>query len=102
MGQTKEVRTLNFIKLQLFKELVSRTLWETALGDRQELNTAEQSWQILKDSFHRAQELSIPEPEKLGREGKTGIAEWGPAGQTKGQKVNVQTVEEDAGILERA
>ena len=42
-GQAKsKVRTLNFRKanFQLFKELVNRTLWETALRDK----GAEQSW----------------------------------------------------------
>ena len=52
------VTTLNFRKanFQLFKELLSRTPWETALRDR----GAEQSWRIFKDAFHRAQELSVP------------------------------------------
>ena len=43
MGQAKsKVRTLNFrkAKFQLFKELVNRTPWETALRDK----GAEQSW----------------------------------------------------------
>jgi len=31
---------------------------------------AEQSWQIFKDDFQRAQELSVPRCEKLGKEGK--------------------------------
>ena len=30
----------------------------------------EQSWQVFKDVFHRAQELSIPKCKKSGREGK--------------------------------
>lgn len=47
------VRKTNF---QLFKELVNRIPWETALRDK----GAEQSWQIFKDAFHRAQELLIP------------------------------------------
>jgi len=69
MGQAKsKVRTLNFrkAKFQLFKELVNRTPWETALHGK----GAEQSWQIFKDTFHRAQELSVPSSEKLGMEGK--------------------------------
>ncbi|KAK4816396.1 hypothetical protein QYF61_016713 [Mycteria americana] len=56
-GQAKsKVRTLNFrkAKFQLFKE------------DK----GAEQSWQIFKDAFHRAQELSIPRCKKSGKEGK--------------------------------
>ncbi|KFZ67293.1 hypothetical protein N338_10186, partial [Podiceps cristatus] len=62
------VRTLHFrkVKFQLFKELLSRTPWETVLGDK----GAEQSWQILKDAFPRAQELSVPRCRKSGREGK--------------------------------
>ena len=69
MGQAKsKVRTLNFRKanFQLFKELVNRTPWETALRDK----GAEQSWQIFKDTFHRAQELLIPRCKKSGKEGK--------------------------------
>ena len=50
----------------LFKELVSRTPWETVLRDR----GAEQSWQIFKDTFHRAQALSVPRCKKSGKEGK--------------------------------
>jgi len=30
----------------------------------------EQSWQIFKDVFHRAQELSVPRCKKSGKEGK--------------------------------
>ncbi|PKU45940.1 hypothetical protein llap_3743 [Limosa lapponica baueri] len=63
MYQAKsKVRTLNFRKadFQLFKELVSRAPWETALRDK----GTEQSWQISKDTFHRAQELSIPKYKK--------------------------------------
>ena len=62
------VRTLNFRRanLQLFKEIVRRTPWETVLRDR----GTEQSWQVFKDVFHREQELSIPKCMKLGREGK--------------------------------
>ncbi|KFQ01311.1 hypothetical protein N330_00721, partial [Leptosomus discolor] len=66
MGQAKsKVRTLNFRKanFQFFKDLVSRTPWETALRDK----GAEQSWQIFKDAFHRAQELSIPASKKEGK-----------------------------------
>ncbi|KGL92594.1 hypothetical protein N301_15996, partial [Charadrius vociferus] len=69
MGQAKsKVRTLNFRKanFQLFKELVNRTPWETALRDK----GAEQSWHIFKDAFLRDQELSIPRCKKPGKEGK--------------------------------
>ncbi|KFP63365.1 hypothetical protein N322_04034, partial [Cariama cristata] len=62
------VRTLNFRKanIQLLKELVNRTPWETALRDK----GAEQSWQIFKDTFRRVQELSIPRCKKADKEGK--------------------------------
>ncbi|KAM6103455.1 uncharacterized protein LJ206_014212 [Theristicus caerulescens] len=68
-GQVKSiVRTLNFRKanFQLFEELINRTPWEMALRDK----GAEQSWQIFKDAFHRAQELLIPRCKKSGKEGK--------------------------------
>jgi len=62
------VRTLNFRKanFQLFEELVNGTPWETALRDK----GAEQRWQIFKDDFHRAQELSILRCKTSGKEGK--------------------------------
>ena len=69
MGQAKsKVRTLNFRKanLQLFKELVSRTPWDTAVRDK----GAEQSWQSFKGAFLRVQELLIPTCKKSGKEGK--------------------------------
>ncbi|KFU97058.1 hypothetical protein N339_06908, partial [Pterocles gutturalis] len=69
MGQVKsEVRTLNFGKanFQLFKELVERIPWETALRDKR----TEQSWQIFKDAFRSAQELSVPWCKKSGKIGK--------------------------------
>ena len=69
MGQAEnKVGTLNFrkAKFQLFKELVNRTPWETALGDK----GAEQRWQIFKDTFLRAPELSVPRCRKSGKEGK--------------------------------
>ncbi|KFQ50610.1 hypothetical protein N334_03009, partial [Pelecanus crispus] len=65
MGKARStVRTLNFRKanFQLFKE----TPWETIVRDR----GTEQSWQIFKDTFHRAQELSVPKGKKSGKEGK--------------------------------
>ncbi|KFZ53140.1 hypothetical protein N338_13083, partial [Podiceps cristatus] len=69
MGQAKsKVRTPNLrkAKFQLFKELVNRTPWETALRDK----GAEQSCQIFKDAFHSAQELLIPRCKKSGKKGK--------------------------------
>ena len=68
-GQAKsEVRTLDFRKgkFQLFKELVSKTSWETGIRDK----GAEQSWQIFKDTFHRVKELLIPRCKKSGMKGK--------------------------------
>ncbi|KFM04153.1 hypothetical protein AS27_10717, partial [Aptenodytes forsteri] len=42
------------------------TPWKTGLRDK----GAEQSRQIFKNAFHRAQELSIPRCKKTGKEGK--------------------------------
>jgi len=63
-----KVKTLNFRKAKflVFKELLSRIPCETTLRDK----GAEQSWQIFKDAFHRAQEPSIPRCKKSGNEGK--------------------------------
>jgi len=63
MGKARTVvRTLNFRRadFQLCKQLVSRTSWDTVLRAR----GAERSWQIFKDAFHRAQELSVPRCKK--------------------------------------
>jgi len=68
-GQAKSrVGTLNFRKanFQLFKDLVSRTPGETAFRDK----GAEQSWQIFKDTFHGAQELSVPRCKRSDKEVK--------------------------------
>ncbi|KAM6317421.1 uncharacterized protein O3Q21_008449 [Podargus strigoides] len=93
------VRTLNFrkTKFQLFKELVNRTPWETALKDK----GAEQSWLIFKEAFHRAQELSIPRCKKLGKEGKRPAWLLRPAGQSKRQDGTPRAVEAGTGILGR-
>ena len=40
--------------------------WETVLGDSE----TEQSWQHFKDAFVRAQELSISQHKKSGRQSK--------------------------------
>ncbi|KAJ7418346.1 hypothetical protein BTVI_29644 [Pitangus sulphuratus] len=69
MGQVKnKVRPLNLRKanFQLFKDIVNRIPWETALRDK----VTEQSWQIFKDVFQRAQELVIPRHKKSSKEGK--------------------------------
>ncbi|KFP56376.1 hypothetical protein N322_05521, partial [Cariama cristata] len=68
-GQVRSiVRTLNFrkAKFQLFKELVNKTPWKTALRNK----GAEHSWQVFKDAFLRAQELSIPRRKKSDKERK--------------------------------
>jgi len=95
-----KVRTLNFrqANFQLFKELVSRTPWEMVLRDM----GAERSWQIFKDSFHKAQELCTPRCKKIskGRQ-ETGMAESRPAGQTKGQEGTAQALEAGTGMLGR-
>lgn len=65
MGQAKEnFRTLNFRKenSQVFKELVSRTSWETALRNIGE----EQSLQTFKDTFHRSPKISVSRCKKSG------------------------------------
>ncbi|KAM9168311.1 very low-density lipoprotein receptor-like [Mergus octosetaceus] len=69
MGLAKsKVRTLNFRRanFQLFKELVDEIPWDTVLRDR----GSDQSWQLFKDIFLRAQELSIPMCNKSSREGR--------------------------------
>ncbi|KAJ7425634.1 hypothetical protein BTVI_02330 [Pitangus sulphuratus] len=69
MGQVRStVRPLNFRKadFQLFKEIVNRTPMETVLRDK----GVEQSWQIFKGDFHRAQEPVILRYKKSGKEGK--------------------------------
>jgi len=65
---TSIVRTLNFRGKQTStsKEAVSRTHWEMVLRD----SGANQSWQIFKDAFHRAQELSVPRCKESDKEGK--------------------------------
>ena len=64
-----KIMVLNFRKanFQLFRELVNKTPWETVLIGK----GAEQSWQIFKKAFLRAQELSIPRCSKSEKEGKS-------------------------------
>ena len=50
----------------LFRESVNKTPWESVLKDK----GVEQSWQIFKKAFLRAQELSIPRRRKSEKEGK--------------------------------
>jgi len=73
MGQARgKVRTPNCREadLQLFKGLVSRTPWETALREK----GAEQSWKIFKDAFYRVQERSVRRCKKASKEGQ--IQAW--------------------------
>jgi len=68
-GKARSIfRTLNIRKasFQLIKESVSRTPWQMVLRYR----GTEQSWQILKNAFHRAQELSVPRCKNSGKERK--------------------------------
>lgn len=51
------------------------------------------------ETFLRAQEVSIPRCWKSGKEGKTSMAELGPAHQTGEQEENMQTVEVETGAL---
>lgn len=50
----------------LFRELVSKALWETVLMG----NDAEESLQIFKNDFLRAQEILIPRCSQIDKEGK--------------------------------
>lgn len=61
-----KVKTLNYrrVNVQLLKELVDGSPWETALSD----NWAEDSWQLFKDVFLKVQKLSIPMCKTSGKE----------------------------------
>jgi len=67
------VRVLNFkrTKFQRFKELLNEILWETVLRDI----GIEQSWQLFKDIFLRAQELSVLSIRNEVRKQKIGMVE---------------------------
>ena len=62
------VKTLNFkgVNLRLFKELLKKIPCEAFLRDK----GVEQSWLLLKDTFLKAEELSIPQNKKAGRGGR--------------------------------
>ena len=67
MGLAKSgVRILNYrrMNLRLFKELLDEIPWETVLGDKE----TEQSWQNFQAAFLRAQELSIHQNKKSGKQ----------------------------------
>lgn len=67
------VRVLNFKRtnFQRFKELLNEILWETVLRDI----GIEQSWQLFKDIFLRAQELSVLSIRNEVRKQKIGMVE---------------------------
>lgn len=67
------VRVLNFKRtnFQRFKELLNEILWETVLRDI----GIEQSWQLFKDIFLRAQELSVFSIRNEVRKQKIGMVE---------------------------
>ena len=93
IGQAKsKLRKPNFreANFQLLRELANKTPWETVFTGK----GAEQSWQIFKEAFLRAQELSHPQAQEVGKGGhKTSMAEPGPVGQTEDQEKNAQAVE---------
>lgn len=62
------VRTLNFGRagFGLFGELLDGISWKAVLRDR----GVEERWLLFKDAFLRAQELSVPQNKKAGREGR--------------------------------
>lgn len=66
-------RVLNFKRtnFQRFKELLNEILWETVLRDI----GIEQSWQLFKDIFLRAQELSVLSIRNEVRKQKIGMVE---------------------------
>ena len=66
--QREKFRTLNFqrVNFQLFKDLVDKISWNTVLRDK----GAYQNCQLFKDTFLRAQELSIPLCKKASRKGR--------------------------------
>ena len=68
LRQVKSNRKLNFrtADFQLFRELIKKTPWETVLMGK----GVEQSWQIVKEAFFKAQELSIHRYSKSRKEGK--------------------------------
>lgn len=51
------------MNFRLFKELLNKISWEKFLREK----GVEQSWLLFKNPFLRAQELSIPQNNKAGR-----------------------------------
>jgi len=62
------IRTLIFsrVKFQLFNKLLDEILWKTVLRNI----GMEESWQLFKDTFLKAQELSIIQHRKSSAGGK--------------------------------
>lgn len=62
-----KIRKFNFrkVKFYFFRELVNKTPWESVLKDQK----VEQIWQIFKEAFTCAQELSITRCRKSEKEG---------------------------------
>lgn len=52
-----KAKTLNFgrVEFQPLRELVGKIPWKIVLRDK----VADKSWELFKDTFHRAQEPSI-------------------------------------------
>ena len=68
LRQVKSNRKLNFrtANFQLFRELIKKTPWETVLMGK----GMQQRWQIVKEAFFKAQELSIHRCSRSRKEGK--------------------------------
>ena len=68
LRQVESNRKLNFrtANFQLFRELIKKTPWETVLMGK----GMQQRWQIVKEAFFKAQELSIHRCSKSRKEGK--------------------------------
>lgn len=89
MRQAKsKIRILNFRKVifQLFRELVNKVSWETALV----VNGAQQNWQIFKEVFLRSLSPSVTSQEKSQ---ETSMADLGSARQASEQEDNAQALE---------
>ena len=98
-GQVKSrVRTLNLRKANfwLFRAPVRGIAWETALRGK----GVNESWEIFKDNFLRAQELSVLMCKKSGRGGRK-PAWLRPPSQTKTQTQKAQAAEAGIYILGR-
>lgn len=98
MGQVKcKVRKLNFkkAKFQLFKELVNKTLRETALRGKGE----KKSWQNFRDAFYKVEEVFIFTCKKSRKENRRLVWLNTNLSQTKRQEGNAHTAEMGTRIL---